>query len=240
MIQSLGLAARFRQHLGTECSPRIAFGWSDQGSQVCNEILTIISDEIPMNAIDTHALLLTCPAPVGALHAFSEDIANGVIQGTATVVYNRGGQFHEGPYAKLRPYWRRIEAAAQQSALWTGAAVVLPLSGKSEAVSLTKIVFDEIAVKKFVEDRRPQKPKRGRKRNQDDWTPFWIAAAKLGKVGMLNVGIFQTQADLVLRLHEMMGATLDEQTIKPFSAVIYKKVVMASLDDLEKDLAYSD
>ena len=186
--------------------------------------------------MDTHALLLTCPAPLVALHAFSEDVANGVIQGTATVIYSRSGQFHEGPNAKLRSYWRRVEAAAQQSALWTGAAVVLPLSGKSEAVSLTRIMFDDIAVEKFVADRRLQKPKRGRKRNQDEWTPFWIAAAKLGKVGMLNVGTFQTQADLVLRLHEMMGATLDEQTIKPLSAVIYKKVVMASLDDLEKDV----
>lgn len=202
-------------------------------------MLTIISDEIPMNAMDTHALLLTCPAPLVALHAFSEDVANGVIQGTATIVYSRSGQFHEGLNAKLRPYWRRVEAAAQQSALWTGAAVVLPVAGQSEAVSLTKIMFDDIAVKKFVTDRIPQKPKRGRKRNQDEWTPFWIAAAKLGKVGMLNIGTFSTQADLVLCLHEMMGANLDEQTIKPFSAIIYKEVVMASLDDLEKNMEYS-
>ena len=56
----------------------------------------------------------------------------------------------------------------------------------------------------------------------------------------LNVGEFPTQKDLIERLHTMMGATLDEQTIKPFVSMIYHAVAKPSLSELEKLIAESD
>ena len=193
-----------------------------------------------MKAAEVHALLLTCPAPARALKEFGEAVAGAEVEGTATVIYNRNNEVHEGQNAKVQRYWRRIEAAAQQGSVWTIASADLPTAGKAEAVRLEQIDFDDSAVAAFVAVRQPSKPKRGRKRIQDEWTPFWIAAAKLAKVGMLNVGTFPTQRDLVDRLHTMMGATLDEQTIGPLAALIYKQVAQVPLEALEKDATLMD
>lgn len=189
-----------------------------------------------MKAPDVHALLLTCPAPLSALKAFGEEVASGKIEGTATVIYKRGDQSHAGQNAKLQRYWRRIEGAAQQGALWTYGETLLPESGQAEPVRLTAIEFDEEAVAAFVATRQLQKPKRGRKRIQDKWTPFWIAAAKLGKLGLLNIGTFPTQAALRAKLQAMMDSDLDEQTIKPFAALIYKQVVVPTDQQLQDDV----
>ncbi|RSU53983.1 hypothetical protein [Sphingomonas sp. S-NIH.Pt15_0812] len=190
-----------------------------------------------MNAIDTHALLLTCPAPLRALKEFGEEVARGTLEGTATVIYTRPTGNHEGLNTKLQRFWRRIEAAAQQAALWTEAEVQLPISGQNEAVRLTAIKFDEEAVAAFVAARQPDKPARGRKRKQDEWTPFWMAAIKLAKAEQLNVGTFETVTDLRDRLHTMMNATLDDQTIKPFVTQIYDEVVKVPASKIQKDCA---
>jgi hypothetical protein len=187
-----------------------------------------------MKASDVHAHLLTCPAPVRALSEFGEAVAEGLVEGTATVIYERNNQVHEGKGARLQRYWRRIEAAAQQGPVWSNGTATLPTLGAAESVRLTSIDFDEDAVNAFVALRRPAKPARGKRRIQDDWTPFWIAAIKLAKAEMLNVGTFGTSVDLTDRLHTMMGATLDEQTIKPFVAQIYKEVVEVPASKLQK------
>lgn len=165
-------------------------------------------------------------------------MAKGRMPGTATVIYQETG--HEGDHAKLKPYWRRIMQNAQEAAVWTEGRATLPKHGDKPAVLLTEIDFDDDAVEAFVAQRRPTKPKRGKKRIQDEWTPFWVAAAQLAKAGVLNAGHFPTQKDLCERLHVMMGATLDEQTIKPFAAIIYKEVAKPSTGELEKKVAESD
>lgn len=185
-----------------------------------------------MNAIDVHGLLLSCPMPSRALKEFGENVARGKIEGTATIIYTRPTGSHEGLNAKLQRYWRRIEGAAQQAALWTDAEVSLPASGDNEAVRLTTIRFDEDAVTAFVADRQPEKPQRGRRRKQDEWTPFWMAAIKLAKAEQLNVGTFETATDLRDHIHAMMDAALDEQTIKPFVAQIYRDVVKVPASSL--------
>ena len=192
---------------------------------------------IAMKASSTHQLLLTCTAPQQALQDFGDDVARGKILGTATVIYDETGL--EGDNAKLKPYWRRIIHHAQEAAVWTEGRAKLLEGRDKPAVSLTNIQFDDDAVENFVMLRRPPKLKRGKRRIQDEWTPFWIAAAQLAKAGVLNVGEFPTQKDLIERLHTMMGATLDEQTIKPFVAKIYNDVAKPSLNELEKLVAES-
>ena len=191
-----------------------------------------------MKASSAHQLLLTCTAPQQALQDFGDEVARGVLPGTATVIYDDSGQ--GGDNAKLKPYWRRITHHCQEAAVWTQGRAKLPKHGDKPAVSLTNIQFNDDAVDKFVMQRQPLKPKRGKRRIQDEWTPFWIAAAQLAKAGVLNVGEFPTQKDLIERLHTMMGATLDEQTIKPFVSMIYDAVAKPSLSELEKLIAESD
>ena len=193
---------------------------------------------VDMKASLAHSLLLTCSAPQQALRDFGEAVARGRIPGTATVIYRDTG--HEGENAKLRPYWRRIMQHAQEAAVWTEGRADLPKTGAQRAVWLTEIEFDDEAVDAFVNERKPSKPKRGKKRIQDEWTPFWIAAAQLAKAGILNTGHFPTQKDLCERLHVMMGATLDEQTIKPFAAIVYKEVAKPSTSELEKRIRGGD
>lgn len=190
-----------------------------------------------MKAASAHQLLLTCTAPQQALQDFGDEIARSIIPATATVIYDDSGQ--GGDNAKLKPYWRRIIDHCQEAAVWTGGRAKLPKDGAKSAVSLTNIQFDDDAVDKFVMQRRPLKPRRGKRRIQDEWTPFWIAAAQLAKAGLLNVGEFPTQKDLIERLHTMMGATLDEQTIKPFVSLIYNDVAKPSLSELERLVAES-
>ena len=191
-----------------------------------------------MKASATHSLLLTCQAPELALREFGDAVARGRISGTATVTYLDTGQ--EGENAKIKPYWRRIEQEAQQAVVWTGGAATLLRQDGKRAVRLTDLEFDDEAVGKFVEERRPAKPKRGRRRIQDEWTPFWIAAVQLAKAGRLNPGHFPTQKSLYERLHVMMGATLDEQTIKPLSAIVYKQIVEPTASQLEDLVAETD
>lgn len=191
-----------------------------------------------MKAPIAHSLLLTCTAPQLALREFGDAVAKGRIGGTATVVYPETG--HEGNNAKIKPHWRRIEQQAQQAAVWTEGRAVLARHGDKRAVDLTEITFDGEAVENFVAERKPPKPKRGRKRIQDEWTPFWIAAVQLAKAGRLNTGHFPTQKAFHERLHIMMGATLDEQTIKPLAAMIYKQVVEPSVIELEELVAETD
>lgn len=188
-----------------------------------------------MKASSAHSLLLTCPAPSQALREFGEAVAKGRIPGTATVIYEDTGQ--EGDNAKIKPYWRRISQNAQDAAVWTENRAALPKIGDRRAIQLIEIEFDDDAIEEFVLERIPPKPKRGKKRNQDEWTPFWVAAAQLAKAGILNRGHFPTQKDLCEKLHEMMGATLDEQTIKPFAAKIYKQVAEPSTSELEEMIA---
>lgn len=191
-----------------------------------------------MKASHAHQSLLTCTAPQQALQDFGDEVARGLIPGTATVIYDVSGQ--AGDNAKLKPYWRRITHNCQEAAVWTQGRAKLPKDGVKPAVSLTNVQFDGDAVDKFVAKRQPIKPKRGRRRIQDDWTPFWIAAAQLAKAGILTVSKFPTQNDLIERLHTMMGATLDEQTIKPFVSIIYNEVAKPSFSDLEKLVEQSD
>ena len=193
---------------------------------------------VGMKAPLAHSLLLTCPAPQQALKDFGEAVAKGRIPGTATVIYRDTG--HEGENAKMKPYWRRIMQHAQEAVVWTEGRADLPKMGEQRAVWLTEIEFDDGAVEAFVNERKPLKPQRGKKRIQDEWTPFWVAAAQLAKAGLLNAGHFPTQKDLCERLHVMMGATLDEQTIKPFAAIIYKEVAKPSTSELEKKIAGTD
>lgn len=193
-----------------------------------------------MNATDVHAYLLTCPVPRSALKEFREDVARGQIKGTCTVIYNRATGTHEGLNTNLQKYWRRIEAAAQQASLWTDAQVSLPTVGQQEAVRLTSICFDDDAVMAFLAARQPVKPKRGRRRIQDEWTPFWIAAIRFAKTEQLNLGKFPTATELVRELHTAMGSTLDEQTIKPFVSIIQKTVVKHSPEKLLKILSGED
>ena len=178
-----------------------------------------------MNATDVHAYLLTCPVPRSALKEFGEDVARGQIKGTCTVIYDRATGTHEGLNTNLQKYWRRIEAAAQQASLWTDAEVTLPAVGQQEAVRLTSICFDDNATTAFIAARQAAKPSRGRKRNQDEWKPFWLAAIQLGKAGMLHPGRFQTMTSLRKHIHGMMGANLDDQTIKASVSDIYREVV---------------
>jgi hypothetical protein len=191
-----------------------------------------------MKAQVAHSLLLTCIAPQQALKDFGEAIVKGRIPATASVIYLDTG--HEGDHAKLKPYWRRITQNAQEAAVWTEARASLPSLGEKLAVELTDIEFDDATVEEFVNQRRPVKPKRGKKRIQDEWTPFWVAAAQLAKAGILNKGHFPTQKDLCERLHTMMGATLDVQTIKPFAAIIYQQVAAPSVTEIEEMVAESD
>ncbi len=191
-----------------------------------------------MKAPATHSFLLTCPAPQQALREFGDAVARGRIHGTATVIYSETG--HEGDNAKIKPYWRRIEQEAQQAAVWTSGRADLPIQGKKRPVLLIDLEFDDEAVEKFVAERMPMKPKRGKKRIQDEWTPFWIAAVQLAKADRLNSGRFPTQKALYERLHVMMGATLDEQTIKPLSAIIFKQAVQPTASHLEELVAETD
>jgi hypothetical protein len=189
-----------------------------------------------MKAADVHALLLTCPAPVRAVREFGEAVSGGSIAGTATIIYNRDKQVHEGKNAKLQRYWRRIEAAAEQASVWTTASANLPEAGQAEAVQLTAIDFEDAAVEAFIQSQKPPKPRRGKTRVQDDWAPLWIAAAKLAKAGQLNIGTFPHSTDLIERLHTLMGATFDEQTIKPFVSQIYNQVAKKTPAQLEDEL----
>lgn len=192
-----------------------------------------------MKAPSAHALLLTCPAPQQALRDFDDAVAKGRILGTATVFYPDTG--HEGANAKIKPYWRRVMQNAQQAAVWTEGRADLPKIDKQQrAVELTEIEFDANAVEAFVAERIPPKPKRGRNRNPDLWAPFWLAAAQLAKAGVLNRGHFPTQQDLCERLHIMIGATLDEQTIRPFAAKVFQQVAVPSASELEDKIAKSD
>lgn len=191
-----------------------------------------------MKASDTHLLLLTCPAPQQVLREFGDAVARGRIHGTATIIYTATG--HGGENAKIKSYWRRIEQDAQLAAVWTSGRADLTIQGKKPAVLLTDLDFEDEAVEKFVAERMLTKPKRGKKRIQDEWTPFWIAAVQLAKVDRLNAGFFPTQKALYERLHVMMGATLDEQTIKPLSAIIYQQALEPTASHLEKLVAETD
>ena len=191
-----------------------------------------------MKAQAAHSLLLTCLAPQQAIQDFGEAIAKGRISGTATVIYQKTG--HEGDHAKLKPYWRRIMRYAREAGVWTEGRASLPSGAGKPAVWLTEIEFDDLGVEEFVKNRKPAKPKRGKKRIQDEWTPFWVAAIQLAKAGILNTGHFPTQKDLCERLHAMMGATLDEQTIKPFAAIIYKQVAEPSINQIAEKVGESE
>lgn len=103
-----------------------------------------------MKAPDVHALLLTCRTPARALRKFGEAVAQGSIAGTATVIYKRNGQVHEGQNAKLQRYWRRIEGAAEQASVWTTATADFPAAEGAEAVRLTSIAFNGSVVEAFV------------------------------------------------------------------------------------------
>lgn len=191
-----------------------------------------------MKAPIAHSLLLTCRAPQQALTEFGDAVARGRIPGTATVLYLETG--HEGEFAKIKRYWLRIEEQAQQAAVWTWGRVELASQGEKPAIRLSDIVFDEKAVESFVAERKPLKPQRGKKRIQDDWTPFWLAAIQLAKAGRLNAGYFPTQKALQDRLHVMMGATMEIQTIKPLSAVIYQGVLQPTATEVEEAVAETD
>lgn len=77
-----------------------------------------------MKAQATHSLLLTCFAPQQAIQDFGEAIAKERISRIATVIYQKTG--HEGNYAKLKPYWRRIMRYAGEAGLWTEGRASLP------------------------------------------------------------------------------------------------------------------
>lgn len=191
-----------------------------------------------MKASDAHTALLTCQAPLRAISEFGDAVARGTIPGFATVIYRDNG--HEGANAKIKPYWRRVVQEAQQALVWTENRAELPAGHGTRAVSLTEITFDDEAVNQLVNKHKPSKPKRGKKRIQDEWTPFWVAAAQLGKAGMLNVGKFPTQKAFYERLHIMMDATLDEQTIKPLAAILYKQVVEPKVEDITNLIEETD
>ncbi|MXP25791.1 hypothetical protein GRI39_07015 [Altererythrobacter indicus] len=191
-----------------------------------------------MKAPDAHSLLLTCQNPQKALTEFGDAVARGRIQGTATVLYLETG--HAGEFAKIKRYWLRIEEQTQQAAVWTWGRAELESQGENPAIRLSDIVFDEDAVESFVAERKPSKPERGKKRIQDDWTPFWVAAIQLAKAGRLNAGNFPTKKALHDRLHVMMGATMDIQTIKPLSRVIYEEVLQPNAVEVEQTVAETD
>ncbi|MEW4448712.1 hypothetical protein [Qipengyuania sp. JC766] len=191
-----------------------------------------------MKAPDAHSLLLTCQAPQKALTEFGDAVARGRISGTASVLYLETG--HVGEFAKIQRYWLRIEEQAQQAAVWTWGRAELASHGENPAIRLSEIEFDEVAVASFVAERKPSKPKRGKKRIQDDWTPFWLAAIQLAKAGRLNAGYFPTKKALHDRLHVMMGATMDLQSITPLSSVIYEEVLEPTAVEVEQAVAETD